>query len=104
MRKGRHLTSLRRELPTRHVAFLVLPTTHLLTIAGPIDVFTLASDILQQSGRRTTPAYNVELLSSDDSPVPTRSGLSLAGGKPWKKASRPIDTLLVTSSAARSQM
>src|SRR5579864_4236113 len=98
MRNGRHLSSLRRESPMRHVAFLVLPTTHLLTIAGPVDVFTLASDMLQQSGRRTTPAYKVELLASDDSPVPTRSGISLAGGKAWKEASRPIDTLLITSS------
>ncbi len=99
MRNGRHPTSLRRESPTRRIAFLVLPPTHLLTIAGPVDVFTLASDGLQQSGRRTTPAYNVELLASDDSPVPTRSGVSLVGGKAWKEASRLIDTLLITSSA-----
>ncbi|HMD15630.1 MAG TPA: GlxA family transcriptional regulator [Terriglobales bacterium] len=104
MRNGRGLTSLLRESPTRRIAFLVLPTTNLLTIAGPIDVFTLASDVLQQSGRRTTPAYNIELLSSDDSPVPTASGISLTGAKAWKKASRPIDTLLITTSAIRSHM
>jgi hypothetical protein len=44
-----------------------------------------ASDMLQQSGRRTTPTYKIELLSSDDSPIPTLSGVSLAGAKAWKK-------------------
>jgi transcriptional regulator GlxA family with amidase domain len=104
MRSERRRISLRRESPTRRLAFLVLGTTHLLTVAGPIDVFKRASDMLQQSGRRTTPAYDIELLSSDGSPIPTHAGVSLAGAKAWKKAGRPIDTLLVTTSASRSQM
>lgn len=101
MRNGRRQTSLRHESATRRISFLVLPATHLLTIAGPIDVFKLGSDLLKKS--RRTPAYEIELLSSDDSPIPTRSGVSLAGGKEWKKATRPIDTLLITTSGIRSQ-
>lgn len=88
-----------KEWPTRRVALLVLPGIHLMTLAGPLDVFTRASLALTRSGKRHSPAYEVQLLTEDTTPLPTGPGLSLNGGVRWSEAPQPIDTLLVLASA-----
>ncbi len=84
-----------KEWPTRQVAFLALPGMNLTTLAGPVDVFTRASILLTRSGKRRTPAYAIQLLTQDGSPLATTPGLSILGGTPWREAHHPIDTLLV---------
>jgi transcriptional regulator GlxA family with amidase domain len=81
--------------PTRRIGFLALPGMHLMNMAGPFDVFTRASERLSRSGKRRAPAYEIQLLTVDEGPLPIVSGLGIVGGTPWKNASQPFDTLLV---------
>lgn len=92
-----------KEWPTRRVALLVLPGIHLTSLAGPIDVFVRASLMLTRTGKRRSPAYEVQLLTADSAPLPAGSGLSLAGGVCWTEARPGIDTLLVLAGADRVQ-
>jgi transcriptional regulator GlxA family with amidase domain len=71
-----------------------------MNLAGPLDVFTRASLALTRAGKRRSPAYEIELLTMDDLPLVTASGLSLVGGRPWTQALTPVDTLLVVASAS----
>ena len=75
-----------KEWPTRRIAFLVLSSTHLTNLAGPLDVFTRASALLTRNGKRRSPAYAVELLTADETPLMTGSGLGLIGGHRWTEA------------------
>jgi transcriptional regulator GlxA family with amidase domain len=88
-----------KEWPTRRVALLVLPGVHLTSLAGPIDAFTRASLALTRSGKRRTPAYEIQLLTTDGEPLPICCGLSFTGGVCWREARTPFDTLLVLASA-----
>ncbi len=88
-----------KEWPTRRVAMLVLPLGHMVSIAGPLDVFTRASLILTRSGKRGTPAYELNLLTADNSPLATAAGLQIVGGHSWRDHHAPIDTLLILSGA-----
>jgi len=71
-----------------------------MNLAGPLDVFTRASYALTRGGKRRSPAYETELLTMDDLPLKTASGLGLVGGRRWTEALRPVDTLLVVASAS----
>jgi transcriptional regulator GlxA family with amidase domain len=74
-----------------------------MTLAGPFDVFTRASLALSRSGKRRSPAYEVQLLTHDETPLSTGPGLSLAGGVRWTEVDSPIDTLLVLASPNTAQ-
>ncbi len=87
-----------KEWPTRRIAFLVLSSGHLTILAGPLDVFARASALLDGNGKRRSPAYAVELLTADENPLITGSGLGLIGGRRWTEAHDPIDTLLIVAS------
>jgi len=68
-----------------------------MNLAGPLDVFARASQALTRAGKRKSPAYEIELLTMDDLPVTTASGLGLVGGRQWTQALEPIDTLLLVA-------
>ena len=87
-----------REWPTRRIALLVFPDVSLMSVAGPLDVFVRASAFLSRTGQRRSPAYEIELLTLDRTPLSTSSGLSLGGGTYWNDARYPIDTLLILAS------
>ena len=94
------MTSLHtHEWPTRRISFLVVPSIHLMNLAGPLDVFARASATLLANGKRTTPAYEIEVLTTGDVPVRTATSLTLMGTVAWTEASQPIDTLIVVSGA-----
>jgi len=100
---GLPLRSQVKEWPTRRVALLVLSSGHLMSLAGPFDVFTRASLVLSRSGKRRSPAYEVQLLAQNEAPLSTGPGLSVAGGVRWSEANFPIDTLLVLASPNTAQ-
>jgi transcriptional regulator GlxA family with amidase domain len=89
-----------QEWPTRRISLLIFPRVHLMNLAGPLDVFARASQVLTRAGKRQSPAYEIELLTMDDLPLVTASGLRLVGGRPWTQALTPIDTLLLVASAS----
>jgi len=86
-----------REWPTRRISILTFPRVHLMNLASPLDVFARASQALTRGGKRKSPAYEIELLTMDDLPLTTASGLCLVGGRPWTQALEPIDTLLLVA-------
>jgi transcriptional regulator GlxA family with amidase domain len=86
-----------KEWPTRRVAVLALPGMNLTTLAGPMDVFTLASTLLSRSRKRHSPAYELQLLTKDGEPLATASGFPINGTTPLMQASLPIDTLLIVA-------
>lgn len=71
-----------------------------MNLAGPLDVFVRASDALMRTGRRQTPAYEIDLLTIDGLPLATSAGFRLVGGRRWTEALEPIDTLLIFASAS----
>ncbi|HLI62385.1 MAG TPA: DJ-1/PfpI family protein [Terriglobales bacterium] len=87
------------EWPTRRIALLVLPGIHFVSLAGPLDAFTRASLLLTATGKRNTPAYEIQLITEDGQPLSMAGGLSLGGAVPWAEARLPIDTLLVLAGA-----
>ncbi len=87
------------ERPTRRVSLLAVSAMHLTNLAGPLDVFARASSSLVRSGVRKTPAYDIQLLTAGDTPLMTSSGIGLIGGRMWREAAKPIDTLLIFASA-----
>ncbi len=87
-----------KEWPTRQIALLVFPGVHLMGLAGPLEVFTRASTTLSNIGQRRSAAYQVQVLTEEETPLPTGSGLSVIGGVRWTKADKPIDTLFVLAS------
>ncbi|HUI83698.1 MAG TPA: helix-turn-helix domain-containing protein [Candidatus Binatia bacterium] len=78
---------------------MVLPGIHLMSLAGPLDVFLRASAVLSRAGKRRSPAYEVELLTADETALPMGAGLFLTGGSHWTEVHHPIDTLLVLANA-----
>ncbi|HWY58956.1 MAG TPA: DJ-1/PfpI family protein [Terriglobales bacterium] len=89
-----------RQWPTRRISLLIFPRVHLMNLAGPLDVFARASQALSFAGKRQSPAYEIELLTMDDLPLMTASGLGLVGGRRWTQARMPIDTLLLIAGAS----
>ena len=70
-----------------------------MNLAGPLDVFFRASVALSRARQRRSPAYEVQLLTDNETPLLTGSGLGLVGGRRWTEAQEPIDTLLVMASS-----
>lgn len=92
-----------REWPTRRISFLAVPGVHLMNLAGPLDVFARASAALVRTGKRSTPAYDIEVLTTGGDSLTTATSLTLVGTRSWMEASHPIDTLVVVSGATALQ-
>jgi len=92
-----------KEWPTRRVALLVLSSGHLMSFAGPFDVFTRASLELSRHGKRRSHAYEIEWLTDGNAPLSTASGLELVGGRHWSEAHAPIDTLIILAGSDIAQ-
>jgi len=86
-----------QEWPTRRISLLIFPHVHLMNLAGPLDVFARASQALTHAGKRHSPAYEIQLLTINETPLVTASGLGLVGGRQWTRALTPIDTLLLVA-------
>ena len=76
-------------MTTSHeVAIVGFPTVQLLDVAGPLEVFDLAS-------RFRPGAYRVELVTSDGEPLTTSSGLRLAPHARLADRTTGLDTVIV---------
>jgi transcriptional regulator GlxA family with amidase domain len=92
-----------KQWPTRSIVLLVLPGTNLMTLAGPVDVFTRASMALLRTRQRASPAYEVVLLAGGDGPFITPSGFGVTGGRSWRDWHSRADTLLVLAGTETAQ-
>lgn len=79
---------------TRLVSMLAFDNADILDITGPLDVFSIANLLLQESGR-TTPAYQTEIIATiQDEIVVTASGIRLLADAACSSRSQ-TNTLLV---------
>jgi transcriptional regulator GlxA family with amidase domain len=83
----------------RRVALVALPGANLLDVAGPAQVFTSASEILEESGGRKG-AYVVSAVSISGGLVETTSGIKIMSLPARTWAPGIIDTLLVSGGTA----
>jgi transcriptional regulator GlxA family with amidase domain len=92
-----------KQWPTRRIVLLTFPDTSLITLAGPVDVFTRASKALNRNKQRSSPAYEVVILTADEGPLTTPSGFGVTGTRSWRAWRQPIDTLLVLAGGKTAQ-
>jgi len=82
----------------RRVAVLAFPEAVLLDVAGPVEVFSVAS---MRARERGDAGYSVEVLAPEVGPVRTTSGVSLHAHRSLAEAAKDeIDTLIVPGTPA----
>jgi transcriptional regulator GlxA family with amidase domain len=78
------------------IVFLAAPSTQILDVAGPFQVFVRAAEIFAREHPQQRPPYEVRLASSTRrKSVITNCGLILTGTETYRTLRGPIDTLLV---------
>jgi transcriptional regulator GlxA family with amidase domain len=78
------------------IVFLAAPSTQILDVAGPFQVFVRAAEIFAREHPQQRPPYEVRLASSTRrKSVITNCGLVLTGTETYRTLRGPIDTLLV---------
>jgi transcriptional regulator GlxA family with amidase domain len=82
----------------KKIVMLSLPPAHGVDVMGPLEVFGLASRILEEeSGRR---GYETEVVTnSADLVIPTSSGIRINAHKHYKQVIGRVDTLLIAAGA-----
>ena len=78
----------------RQIAILLYPGVQSLDFAGPLEVFSGAQRLIEESGRHER-GYEVRLLGLDDRPLRTSSGLTVTPHASLEDAPAEIDTLIV---------
>ena len=82
-------------MSTRRIVFVAFPDFQTLDVAGPIDVFGLASRTLQQACPGREPAYELALGALRSGPLTSSTGLTSYASYGLLESSDSIDTLLV---------
>lgn len=83
----------------RVIAILVVPNLSLMNVAGPADVFSRASATIIEQSATEDQAYEIVLLSPDESKrVTFSSGISMEVPHSIGSYKGPIDTLLISGS------
>ncbi|MGD1021633.1 MAG: GlxA family transcriptional regulator [Candidatus Sulfotelmatobacter sp.] len=81
---------------SKTIVFLAAPSTQILDVAGPFQVFVRAAEIFVREHPKNRPPYEVLLASSTRRrSVVTNCGLVLTGTETFRTLRGPIDTLLV---------
>ena len=78
--------------PIRAIDLLVFPAVQLLDVAGPVQVFASANDLVTEAGG--APPYLVKVVAHGGRSVTASSGVVLAAG-PLTQPGDAVDTLLV---------
>src|SRR6516162_5456519 len=78
--------------PIRAIEVLTFPAVQLLDIAGPVQVFASANDLVANAGG--APPYRLKLVTHGEQGVVSSAGVTLAAG-PLSRRSDALDTLLV---------
>ncbi len=86
----------------RVIAIVVYPGVQSLDVTGPLEVFAGARQVIEAMGRRER-IYDVCVLSRDDKPLRTSSGLSIVPDARLSAAPSAIDTLIVTGGSGHTE-
>lgn len=76
----------------REVVAVAFDDFQILDVAGPLEVFSQATRLLEGSGKEG--AYRVRCVASRGGPLPTSSGLRVSA-EPLAETRRRVDTLIV---------
>src|ERR1700751_5644571 len=81
---------------SKTIVFLAAPSSQILDVAGPFQIFVRAAELFVQEFPARKAPYNVVLASTTRRrSVATNCGLVLTGTKTFRTLRGPIDTLLV---------
>jgi transcriptional regulator GlxA family with amidase domain len=83
----------------KKIVMLSLPPAHGVDVMGPLEVFALASRMLEEESGR--PGYETELVTnSADLVIPTSSGIEINAHKHYAQvAGEEVDTLFIAAGA-----
>lgn len=66
----------------------------MLDVTGPLEVFSVATRVLEMQGARGQ-GYAIELLAHEPGPVRTASGIELNAHRAWREVDGALDTLMI---------
>jgi transcriptional regulator GlxA family with amidase domain len=78
----------------RRTAIVVYPGVQTLDVAGPLEVFAGAQQLIEATGRED-PGYELRVASTDGAPVRSSSGLELVPDASLADLSFDLDTLVI---------
>jgi transcriptional regulator GlxA family with amidase domain len=79
-----------------HVAMVAFADAQMLDVVGPLEVFSRASRLATDEGRRAgPPPYRVEILARAAGPVVMSSTLAIVAARAYGRVRGGIDTLMV---------
>src|SRR6201981_4194159 len=82
--------------PSRTIVFLAAPSSQILDVAGPFQIFVRAAELFVQEYPGRKAPYKVLMASTTlRRSIATNCGLVLSGTKTFRTLRGPIDTLLV---------
>ncbi|MBS0224398.1 MAG: GlxA family transcriptional regulator [Proteobacteria bacterium] len=79
--------------PVRHIEVLAYPSVQLLDVAGPLQVFASANDIVAEAG--AAPPYAFRVVARGGGSVSTSAGLGLVTS-PLPRLGTHLDTLMIS--------
>ena len=86
----------------RQVAILAYPQVQSLDITGPLEVFAGAQRLIAAESRDAR-GYEIRIISRDEAPLRTSSGMQIVPHGILSDAPQPLDTLIVAGGAGCEQ-
>lgn len=77
------------------VSFVVYDGIEIIDLTGPMDVFAIASTVLQESGVAQSPAYSIQVVAAEPGPVTASCGLDIIADCAYGDIQDGIDTLMI---------
>jgi transcriptional regulator GlxA family with amidase domain len=77
------------------VAMVAFADAQILDVIGPLEVFSRASRLITEEGRKGSPPYSVEILARVAGPVVTSSGIALVAARSFSRVRSGIDSLFI---------
>src|SRR5206468_12324518 len=86
---------------TRRVLFIARPSTEILHLVGPLQVFVRAAELFGRQNPGSPPIYSREVITtSRQTSVVTNCGLRIAAHNTFRRVRGEIDTLLIAGGSA----
>lgn len=85
--------SMETPVTPRRLVMLTFPDVQILDITGPLEVFSMATRLLDMQGAQGR-GYEIELVARKTGPVQTSSGVEFNVHRTWRNVRGEIDTLI----------